>query len=284
MQNLRTLVGNTPLVKISEKIYAKLETYNPSGSVKDRMISYIIRRARMFGEIDKDTIMCEATSGNSGIALAMMAAQLGNKCIIFMPGNMSEERKQMMRIYGADVIDAPDNDFKAAIFLRDQFLQSNEKAWSPMQFSNKANIECHYFTTAPEIHKQIIPFNRTWEAFIHGAGTGGTIEGMRRYIQHHKLHTKTCLVMPDESPHGIQGIGDGGDFLAKPLDMDHIINIKTDDAIERAKRLASEKGLLVGISSGANVLAAEKWIEKYKPAGIVVTMLCDRGERYMSIY
>ena len=90
--------------------------------------------------------------------------------------------------------------------------------------------------------------------------------------------------MPDESPHGIQGIGDGGDFLAKPLDMDHIINIKTDDAIERAKRLAKENGLLVGISSGANVLAAEKWIEKYKPAGIVVTMLCDRGERYMSIY
>ena len=201
-----------------------------------------------------------------------------------MPGNMSKERRQMMEIYGADIIDAPDSDFKAAIYLRDQFLQSNDKAWSPMQFSNKSNIECHYFTTAPEIHKQVVGTNRTWDAFIHGAGTGGTIEGMRRYFGYNKMHTKTCLVMPAESPHGIQGIGDGGDFLAKPSDMDHIIEIKTEEAIARAKRLAEEHGLLVGISSGANVLAAERYVNKYKPSGIVVTMLCDRGERYMSIY
>ena len=152
-----------------------------------------------------------------------------------------------------------------------------------MQFSNKSNIECHYFTTAPEIHKQVVGTNRTWDAFIHGAGTGGTIEGMRRYFGYNKMHTKTCLVMPAESPHGIQGIGDGSKFLVDLDKVDEIIPISTEEAKERALRLAKENGLFVGISAGANVLASERWIEQNKPDGVVVTILCDRGERYFSV-
>ena len=284
MRDLRNLVGNTPLVKISEHLYAKLEAFNPAGSVKDRMIQYVIQKAVIYGEIKDDTIFCDATSGNTGIALSMAAASMGKRCVIFMPRNMSEERKQMMKIYGAEIIDAPDDDFVGAISMRDAFLSVNEKAWSPLQFSNRRNIECHFMTTGPEIHKQIVALRRPWAAFVHGSGTGGTIEGIRRYIKYQGLSTKVCMVKPKESPHGIQGIADGKEFLAKEADMDEVWDVSTEEAIERAKRLAREKGLLVGISSGANIVVAERWIKNNKPIGNVVTMLCDRGERYMSIY
>lgn len=284
MRKISHLIGNTPLVKISEHLYAKLETFNPAGSVKDRMISYVLQKAQLYGEIKEGTILCDATSGNTGIALSMAAAHLGMSCVIFMPRNMSKERKQMMQIYGAKIIDAPDDDFAGAISMRDAYLAANPNAWSPMQFSNRRNIECHFSTTAPEIHKQVVSMRRPWEAFIHGSGTGGTIEGIRRYLKYHKLETKVCMVKPSESPHGIQGIADGKEFLALDKDMHEIINVKTQDAIDRAKRLSKEMGLLVGISSGANVLAAERWISENNPLGNVITMLCDRGERYMSIY
>tara|TARA_Y100001938_G_C8073712_1_gene424694 strand:- start:25 stop:918 length:894 start_codon:yes stop_codon:yes gene_type:complete len=289
MHNLKPLIGNTPLVKISDYLYGKLEAFNPAGSVKDRMISYIIRSAQLHGKIKKDTVLCEATSGNTGIALSMAAAALNVPCLIFMPKNMSEERRQMMKIYGANILDAPDNDFVGAIAMRDAFLASNPNAWSPMQFSNRKNVECHFLTTAPEIHKQTISLRKPWSAFIHGAGTGGTIEGVRKYVKHHDLNTKLCMVSPKESlsglPHGIQGIADGRDFLAKKEDMDDIIHIRTDEAINRAKQFAKESGLLVGISSGANILAAERWISRQTfLKGAVVTMLCDRGERYFSVY
>ena len=284
MELIKSLVGNTPLIKVTHRIYAKLETYNPAGSVKDRMISYVVRKAQIYGEINQETIFCEATSGNTGIALSAIAASLGNPCVIFMPKNMSEERKQMMRIYGAKIIDAPDDDFEGAIAMRDAFVKTNQNAWTPNQFANERNIECHMRTTAPEIHKQVIDVNQTWRAFIHGAGTGGTIEGVRRYFIKNNMKTKVCLVRPSESPHGIQGIGDGRDFLVNPENVDRIINIKTEDAIARAKQFAKETGILVGISSGANLLASEIWVDNNQPRGIVVTMLCDRGERYMSIY
>jgi len=284
MQNLRTLVGDTPLVRVSDRIYAKLETVNPSGSVKDRMISYIIRKAQLWGNIKKDAILCDATSGNTGIALAMVAASLGMRCVIFMPKNMSEERRQMMRIYGAEIIDAPNDDFLAAIGMRNAYLMANSKAWSPKQFDNPLNVECHERETAPEIHKQVIATNRSWSAFIHGAGTGGTIEGVRKYVSKNQLSVDVCMVKPLESPHGIQGIADGKDFLASSEDMDSIINVGTEESISRAKDFIKETGLLVGISSGANILAAERYVAAKDPRGIVVTMLCDRGERYMSIY
>ena len=284
MDIIKPLVGKTPLIKISRKIYAKLETYNPSGSVKDRMIAYVVRRAQLYGYITEKTVMCDATSGNTGISLSMMAANLGLPCVIFMPANMSEERRQMMKVYGAKIIDAPDDDFVGAIAMRDQYLKANPDAWSPRQFSNPHNVECHERTTAPEIHKQVIDIEQDWSAFIHGAGTGGTIEGVRRYLERQNMKTKLCLVRPKEMPHGIQGIGDGKDFLVNPENMDRIIEITTEDAIFRAKRLAKETGLLVGISSGANILACERYVENNLVTGAVITMLCDRGERYMSIY
>mgnify|MGYP003139134387 CR=1 FL=1 len=284
MKLIKPIVGQTPLIKISSKIYAKLEAYNPAGSIKDRMITYVVDRARMFGKITEKTVLCDATSGNTGIALSMVAASMGLPCLIFMPGNMSEERKQMMRTYGAKIIEAPDDDFVGAIAMRDQYLRANENAWSPMQFSNQENVHCHQYQTAPEIHKQIIERKFIWSAFIHGSGTGGTMEGIRRYKEMHNLKTKLCLVQPVESPHGIQGIADGKDFLFNSEDADKIIPIKTEDAINRAKQFAQETGILVGISSGANILASERYVKNRLMSGIVVTMLCDRGERYMSIY
>lgn len=282
--NIKTLVGNTPLIKVSPHIYAKLETYNPAGSVKDRMINYILERERLFGRINDDTILCEATSGNTGIALSMMAAHYGLECLIFMPKNMSEERRQMMKIYGAKIVDAPENDFLGAIAMRDQFLLANPKAWSPKQFSNNYNIICHQSMTAPEIHKQVIDTKYKWSAFVHGSGTGGTIEGIRRYVNSNNLETKVCLTVPSEKDHGIQGIGDGKDFLFDPANAFRIFEINTNDAINRAKKFAKDTGILVGISSGANLLASERLAESLHPSGIIVTMLCDRGERYMSVY
>jgi len=282
----KSLCGNTPLVEIGNNIYGKLETYNPTGSVKDRMISYVVDKAidqRKVG-LTAGRILCEATSGNTGIALSAVAASLGLDCIIFMPSNMSEERKQMMRVYGTTIVDAPPDDFESAIQMRDEFLSKNVDAWSPMQFNNKDNIECHEFVTAPEINNQVISLSKEWGAFIHGSGTGGTIEGVRRYCASELLRTKIIMTVPHESPHGIQGIGDGRDFLANPDNMDGVIAIKTQDAIDRSKKFAKETGLFIGISSGANILASEKYAEENELDGIIVTMLCDRGERYLSVY
>lgn len=284
MKELLKICGTTPLVKITDRIYGKLETFNPSGSVKDRMVSYVVDRALSRGEINEDTVLCDATSGNTGIALSMIAASLGLKCIIFMPTNMSEERKQMMRVYGALIMDAPDDDFARAIEMRDEYLSANPGSWSPMQFSNPDNIECHKNITGPEILRDICSADKKWGAFIHGSGTGGTIEGVRQFISVGNLDTKVVMVQPAESPHGIQGIADGKEFLAKDADMDEIIKVPTEVAIERARSFAKETGLLVGISAGANIVASEEWVSRNPGSSCVVTMLCDRGERYMSIY
>lgn len=282
-----SLSGNTPLIKINDNLYAKLETYNPTGSVKDRMISYVVSKAVVNGEVGpfSGRYLCEATSGNTGIALSAVAASLGLECIIFMPSNMSEERRQMMRVYGATIVDAPPDDFEGAIRMRDEFLDRNAHAWSPNQFSNQVNVECHEVVTAPEINSQVIALGKEWSVFVHGSGTGGTIEGVRRYCINNLTGTKVVMTVPAEAPHGIQGIGDGRDFLANPDEMDAVMFIKTQDAINRAKRFANETGLLVGISSGANILAAEEYLLNNDiDTSIAVTMLCDRGERYMSIY
>lgn len=281
------ICGNTPLIKVSEQIYAKLETYSPTGSVKDRMISFIVMNAVRDNKLLNCDTLCEATSGNSGIALAAISASLGLKCIIFMPSNMSEERKQMMRVYGAEIIEAPPSDFDTAIKMRDEYLTAHTNAWSPLQFSNIDNVNCHRDITAPEIHMQVSRLhNNKWSAFVHGSGTGGTIEGIRQYVKSVAKETsvKICMVVPAEDNHGIQGIGDGKHFLANPTNMDALLPIKTQDAIDRAKLFAKQTGMLVGISSGANLLASERWIKHNPCDGIVVTMLCDRGERYMSIY
>lgn len=280
------ITGRTPLISIDDegRIWAKLETHNRTGSVKDRMIEYICDRAVAEEDINPGvTRIVEATSGNTGIALASYAASLGCPCTIIMPCNMSEQRKQMMKAFGAEIIETGPNEFQAAINMRDSLINDPD-VFSPMQFSNPLNVECHRQETALEIHKDII-INKVgkWNAFVHGAGTGGTMMGIKQYIDDKKLGVKCVLTQPaeDNATHGIQGINDGADFLLNRSLMDETISIKTEDAIARMKQFWKESGILVGISSGANILAAEKYVEKHDPEGIVITMLCDRGERYL---
>lgn len=281
------ITGNTPLIAINDegRIWAKLETHNRTGSVKDRMIEYICDRAIASGEITVgETSLIEATSGNTGIALASYAASMDCPCKIIMPCNMSDQRKDMMRAFGAEIIETGPNEFLKAIEIRDRMLK-NDDCFSPMQFSNPLNVECHYRETAPEIHGHIVSELRPlkWAAFIHGAGTGGTMMGVKRYIDEAELNVKCILTQPaeDNASHGIQGINDGADFLLDRNLMNGTISIKTEDAIARMKKFWLETGILVGISSGANILAAEKYVKEHDPEGIIVTILCDRGERYL---
>ena len=280
------ITGRTPLISIDDegRIWAKLETHNRTGSVKDRMIEYICDRAVVEDDIiPGKTTLVEATSGNTGIALASYAASIGCPCKIIMPCNMSEQRKIMMRAFGAEIIETGPNEFMKAIELRDALVKQ-ENYFTPNQFNNPLNIECHRHETAVELHSDIIiNFTAKWEAFVHGAGTGGTMMGIKQYIDDKSLGVKCILTQPaeDNSTHGIQGINDGADFLLDRSLMDDIISIRTEDAIARMKRFWKESGILVGISSGANILAAEKYVEKYDPKGIVITILCDRGERYL---
>ena len=279
----------TPLIKITEKIYAKLETHQKTGSVKDRMVSYIVKQAYDSRKIMPGfTEFIEATSGNTGIALASAAASFSCPCTIIMPENMSEQRKVMMRAFGAKILEVGKNDFEGAIDLRNRIIKKSQNQnpisiWCPYQFQNKLNVECHYKITAPEIHNQAASLGLNWEIFVHGAGTGGTMMGIKKYIDDNKLPVKCVLTMPyeDASSHGIQGINDGADFLLNRSKMDNFVSIRTEEAIDRMKMFARESGYLVGISSGANILAAETYVESFKPQGIVITVLCDRGERYL---
>ena len=290
MSNLSKTVGQTPLIKISERIFAKFEGQNPSGSIKDRMASYIINDAEKNGLIKKGDTIIEATSGNSGIAFAFLAAERGYKCIIIMPANMSEERKQMLRLYGAELIEVPDGKFDDAIALRDKMAQENGY-FNPNQFHNPLNIQAHYEGTGVEILHQ---HTDKIAAFLDGTGTGGTLMGTSRLLKMYHPWMKTVAVEPAESPvmsggepglHGIQGIGDGSKFMVNLKEVDDIIIISTEEAKERAKRLSKEQGLFVGISSGANILASERLLEKYPDMeGNIITILCDRGERYLSCF
>ena len=276
----------TPLIKITDKIYAKLETYQPTGSVKDRMVSYIVDHAYSENQIMPGyTKFIEATSGNTGIALAAQAAKYSCPCEIIMPRNMSNQRKQMMRAFGAKIIEVGDNDFKGAIALRDMMIEKSKPldVWCPYQFENPLNVQCHFETTADEICCQATDLDVLWDVFVHGAGTGGTMMGVKKYIDYHDLGVKCVLTTPAESAetHGIQGINDGADFLLDRRLMDNIVRVSTEEAINRMKAYARQSGILVGISSGANLVAAETYVEKYSPKGIVITVLCDRGERYL---
>jgi cysteine synthase A len=280
-----SLVGRTPFIKIGDRLYAKFEAYNPSGSIKDRMASYILSRAIWDGSVGDNTTIVEASSGNTGIAFARLAAKHGYRCIIVMPRNMSPERKQMMKAYGAKIIEVGDNDFKAAIKTRNELVNNFASYWSPRQFENPLNIECHAQTTAREIAYEVLTGPKRLSALVSGAGTGGTIMGCQAHLSRLWSDAKFLLVQPAESAqcHGIQGINDGEDFLVDKSLIDEELVVKTEEARERASRLAREDGLLVGISSGANVLAAERWIADNDPKNAVVTFLCDRGERYLSV-
>tara|TARA_Y100001937_G_C7135324_1_gene339640 strand:+ start:1819 stop:2679 length:861 start_codon:yes stop_codon:yes gene_type:complete len=285
--DISTAIGNTPLIKINDKLYAKLETYNPTGSIKDRIALYILSKAEWRKEIKPGDTIVEATSGNTGIAFSMLGATKGYKVKIVMPCNMSEERKQMMRLFGAEVVEVGPSDFAGAIELRNKLVNNNSDYWSPRQFENIDNIECHEITTGREIVRQlIVERKKDIGALICGSGTGGTIMGVRRALVKVNKNVKTVLITPEEDSksHGIQGINDGADFLVERSLVDDEIKVSTEDAIHRARRLAKESGILVGISAGANILGAERWVENNQFEGVAVTFLCDRGERYMSLF
>ena len=283
-------VGNTPLIKLSDKLYGKLESVNPGGSIKDRPVKYILDAYEKEGLLTKGETIIEATSGNTGISLAMMCAERGYKCIIVMPSDMSEERKKMMGLFGATLIEVGGGDFDGAIEKK-EILAEKFGYVELNQFNNPLNVECHLNTTFMEIINN--DYFQDISAFVAGTGTGGTLMGVQKGFEKLGTDTKVVAVEPSESPvmsggekglHGIQGIGDGSKFLVDLDKVDEVITISTEEAKDRALRLAKENGLFVGISAGANVLASEKWIEQNNPDGIVVTILCDRGERYFSLY
>mgnify|MGYP003112902733 CR=1 FL=1 len=285
--SIENTIGNTPLVRLGEKLYAKLETFNPTGSIKDRLALYTLRKAEEEGKIKNGYTIVEASSGNTGIAFAMLGSVRGYRVKIIMPYNMSNERKQMMKLFGAEVIEVGHNAFHEAIEMRNKLVRQNRDHWSPNQFENAYNIECHETTTGREIIKQLfVQERKNISALICGAGTGGTIMGVRRALIKLDDTMSTILVAPEEDAktHGIQGINDGADFLVDRSLIDNEIKISTKDATERARQLAKQNGMLVGISAGANVLAAERWLKKNDIDGAAITFLCDRGERYMSLF
>jgi len=291
-------VGNTPLVPISMgglTVWGKCEFMNPGGSVKDRMATYILDNAEANGLIKKGDTLIEATSGNTGIAFSMLAAQRGYKMKIVMPSNMSEERKQMLKFYGAHLIEVDEGDFDEAIAVRDE-LAETEGYFNCNQFHNPLNIEAHYKNTGPEIVRQIRAAldqydHDGWpQAFVAGTGTGGTIMGAGKYLQKHYPGISLVAVEPEESAvmsgfepglHGIQGIGDGSKFLVDMSKISDIITVHTNCAKKIAKHLALRYGLFVGISAGANVKAAFQYLRDNDKKH-AITILCDRGERYLS--
>lgn len=287
---LSDYIGKTPLIKISEKIYAKAELFNPTGSIKDRPASYIINDAEERGILKPGDTIIEATSGNMGVSFAWLAAERGYKCIIVMPSNMSEERKQTLCYYGAELIEVEAGDFETAINLRDELAEKN--GWfNCNQFDNPVNIESHVEGTAVELLHQCEYHCFKPSALISGTGTGGTIMGVGPTLKGYHYDMDIVAVEPAESPvmsggepglHGIQGIGDGSKFLVDLTVVDKIITISTEEAKERARQLAKEMGIFVGISAGSNILAAERYVEEHNPEEPVITFLCDRGDRYFS--
>jgi cysteine synthase A len=221
----------------------------------------------------------------------MIGAERGYKVKIVMPCDMSQERKILLKMFGAELIEVDEGDFEQAINLKDEIVKQ-KGYFSLNQFDNPLNIECHYKTTFKELLSHSLTIGKYISAFISGTGTGGTIMGVQKGFSEFDTRVKMIAVEPAESPvmsggekglHGIQGIGDGSQFLVDLNKINEIITISTNDAKERCKSLALDNGLLVGISAGANILAAERWVEKNKPEGIVFTILCDRGERYCSM-
>jgi len=292
--NLLDLIGNTPFIKLEEKLFAKLESVNPGGSIKDRPMKYIIEFAEGKGLIKPGDIIVEASSGNTGIALAMIGAAKGYQVKIIMPQNMSDERKKMIAGLGAELILVGDGDFDGAIKLRDQLCVRN--GWfTTNQFHNKLNIDCHRNQLGSEIVSNCAIKGLFPKLFICGTGTGGTLMGVGSALRNSFSGIEIWAVEPKESPvmaggspglHGIQGIGDGSKFLVDLNFLDGIVHISTEEAIEEAKILARTTGNFVGISAGANSLAAKKWLKTktLKEDEIAVTILCDLGERYLSIY
>ncbi|MDE3089076.1 MAG: cysteine synthase A [Chloroflexota bacterium] len=294
------LIGNTPLVHIRRltkdagavaDVVAKLEFYNPAHSVKDRIGLSMIDAAEKAGKIKPDTIILEPTSGNTGIGLAMVCAARGYKCTMIMPQTVSKERKMLLRAYGAEVILTPGPDgMNGSIKKAEEMAAADPRYFIPQQFENPANPEIHRKTTAEEIWRDT---DGKIDILICGVGTGGTITGVGEVLKSRKQSFKVVAVEPDASPvlsggakgsHPIQGIGAG--FIPKVLNTkvyDEIIRVKNDDALETARRMAKEEGLLVGISSGAAMWAALQVAKRPENKDkLIVVIIPSFGERYLS--
>jgi cysteine synthase A len=297
--NVTELVGNTPLVRLNRiteglkaEIVAKLEFFNPAHSVKDRIGVSMIDAAEKEGLINKETILVEPTSGNTGIALAMVAAARGYRLILTMPETMSKERRMLLRAYGAELVLTPGPEgMSGAIRKAEEIAASDPKRhFIPQQFENPANPEIHRQTTAEEIWRDT---DGIVDYLVAGIGTGGTITGVGEVIKSRKPSFKAIAVEPDASPvlsggvkgpHAIQGIGAGfvPDILNTKI-YDEIIRVKNEDAFQTARRLAREEGLLVGISSGAATWAALQVANRAENAGrLIVVIIPSFGERYLS--
>ena len=299
-KSIDELIGNTPLLELSnfEKnhglnatILGKVEMMNPAGSIKDRVAKALLDSAEAAGKVNKDTVLIEPTSGNTGIGLASLAAARGMRIIIVMPETMSIERRKLMKAYGAElVLTDGSKGMSGAIEKADQLHAEIENSFIPGQFTNPANPAAHEATTGPEIWKDT---DGKVDIFVAGVGTGGTLSGTGKFLKSKNPNVKVVAVEPATSPvlseghggaHGIQGIGAG--FIPETLNTqiyDEVVTISDDEAFETGRELAAKDGLLVGISSGAAVAAARKLAERPENAGkTIVAILPDTGERYLS--
>ena len=292
------LVGNTPLVRLRRvtdgagaQVVSKLEFFNPANSVKDRIGVAMIDAAERAGQLHADTIILEPTSGNTGIALAMVCAARGYPCVLTMPETMSRERRQLLRALGADLVLTPGAEgMPGAIARAEEMAKDDERYFVPQQFENPANPAIHRATTAEEVWRDT---DGAIDIFVAGVGTGGTMTGVGEVLKERKPSVRLVAVEPAASPvlsggpkgpHPIQGIGAG--FVPTVLDVgliDEIVTVANDAAIDTARRLAREEGLLVGISSGAAVWAAVSLAHRPENAGqLIVVVVPDFGERYLS--
>lgn len=295
--NVLDMIGETPILQLNKlvkgdmaDIFVKLEKFNPAGSIKDRAALGMIEKAENLGLLKEGYTIIEPTSGNTGIALAMIGRLKGYEVIIVMPDTMSVERRNLIKAYGAQlVLTDGTKGMKGAINKAKEIAEGNAKFFIPQQFTNLANPEKHYETTAEEIIKDI----KDLDIFVAGVGTGGTITGVGRRLKEIKQGVKVIAVEPEKSPvlsggepgpHKIQGIGAG--FIPDIYDnsvVDEIIKISDEEAFEMAKLMAKEEGILVGISTGANIAAAIKIAKKVGKGRKIVTVSPDGGEKYISM-
>ena len=291
-------IGHTPLIRLRKasaetscNIYAKAEFMNPGGSIKDRIARHIVLEAERRGELRPGSTIMEVTSGNTGIGFSMVGAMRGYKVVIVMPKTVSRERRSMIESFGAELRLLDEiNDIQSAVRDTEELARDRDDIFLPRQFANLDNIEAHRTTTGPEILRQV---RRPIDAFVMGVGTGGTVMGVGRALREHGSKARIVAVEPDESAvmsgdergrHGIQGLADG--FIPDIVNLDEIdqvVRVRTPDAIEVSRGMSHEEGLLVGISSGANVIGARQIAAELGPGHTIVTILPDRGERYLSM-
>ncbi|GAB4072157.1 cysteine synthase A [Barrientosiimonas marina] len=294
--SIADLIGETPIVKLnrstdanSAEIYLKLEFMNPGSSVKDRISLAMIEAAEKKGELNEGDTIVEPTSGNTGIGLAMVGAAKGYKTILVMPDTMSQERRNLLRAYGAELVLTPGADAMTGAINKAEELQQEYGYFMPQQFSNEANAEVHERTTGEEIVRQM---DEGLDAFISGVGTGGTITGAGRVLKRHYDGIKLYAVEPEDSavlsgespaPHKIQGLGAG--FVPDVLDTsvyDDVIRISNDESFQTSREVARQEGILGGISSGAAIAAAQKVAQSLGRDKKVLAIIPDNGERYLS--